>query len=110
LAAAYSGESWLAVPTSAVDADPFGHNRARPFVQVGDDHVHALRGEPFRDPGAYPVRTPRHQSRQSVEFHVGIVGSGTDIPRSTRRRRRASAAVWWRGGHCDPPLLGWPGY
>jgi hypothetical protein len=61
-------------------ADPFGHNWARPVVPVGDDHVHALRGEPLRDPGAYPVRAPRHQSRHPVEFHDGIVGPGTDIP------------------------------
>jgi hypothetical protein len=65
-------------------ADPFGHNRARPFVQVGDDYVHALRGEPFRDPGADPGRTSRHQSRQSVEFHGGSVRPGTDIPIRSR--------------------------
>jgi hypothetical protein len=59
-------------------AGPFGHNRARPFVEVGDDHVHALRGEPFRDPGADPGRTSRHQSGQPVEFHGGIVWRGTD--------------------------------
>jgi deoxyribose-phosphate aldolase len=61
-------------------ADPFGRNRALPVVEIGDDHVHALGGEPFRDPGAYPVRTPRHQSRHPVEVHSGIVGPGTDIP------------------------------
>jgi hypothetical protein len=65
-------------------ADPFGHSRARPLVQVGDDHVHALGGEPLRDPGADPGRTPRHQSRQSVEFHGGSVRPGTDIPIRSR--------------------------
>jgi hypothetical protein len=61
-------------------ADPFGRNRALPVVEVGDDHVHALGGEPFRDPGANPGRTSRHQSRQSAEFHGGSVRPGTDIP------------------------------
>jgi len=63
-------------------ADPFGRSRARPFVQVGDDDVHALGGEPLRDPCAYPGRASRYQSRQSVEFHGDIVGSGTDNPAS----------------------------
>jgi len=117
LATAYSGETWLAVPSPAVEAmlmiappprsaigprtscdsradvarvsevgaeeraaDPFGRNRALPVVEVGDDHVHALGREPFRDPGAYPVRSSRHQCGHSAEFHVGIVGPGTDIP------------------------------
>jgi hypothetical protein len=61
-------------------ADPFGRNRALPVVEVGDDHAHALGGEPLRDPGAYPVRTSRHQCGHSAEFHGGIVGPGTDIP------------------------------
>src|SRR5207248_6557244 len=65
-------------------AGPSGHNCPRPFVKVGDDHVHALRGEPFRDPGADPGRTARHQSRQSVEFHGGSVRPGTDIPIRSR--------------------------
>jgi len=60
-------------------ADPFGHCRARPLVAVGDDHVHALGRQPFRDPAADPVRTPRHQSSPSVEVHGGIVCPGTDI-------------------------------
>ena len=62
-------------------ADPFGHSRSRPLVEVGDDHVHAFRGEPLRDPGAYPVCTSGHQSRHPVEFHGGSVRPGTDIPR-----------------------------
>jgi hypothetical protein len=61
-------------------ADPFGQNRTLPVVEVGDDHVHALGREPLRDPGAYPVRTSRHQCGHSVDFHDGIVGPGTDIP------------------------------
>ena len=61
-------------------ADPFGQNRTLPVVEVGDDHVHALGGEPLRDPGAYPVRASRHQCGYSVEFHDRIVGPGTDIP------------------------------
>jgi hypothetical protein len=61
-------------------ADPFGRNRALPFVAVGDDHVHALGREPLRDPGAYPVRASCHQCGYSVEFHGGIVRPGTDIP------------------------------
>jgi hypothetical protein len=32
-------------------ADPFGQYRALPVVEVGDDHVPALGGEPLRDPG-----------------------------------------------------------
>jgi len=48
--------------------------------------VHALRGEPFCDPGAYPGRTSRYQSRQSVEFHGGSVRPGTDIPIRSRLR------------------------
>jgi hypothetical protein len=71
-------------------AGPFGHNRARPFVKVGDDHVHALGREPFRDPGADPGRTSRHQSRQSVEFHGGSVRPGTDIPIRSRLGVRMS--------------------
>ena len=72
-------------PVSEVGADeratdPFGQNRTLPVVEVGDDHVQALGGEPLRDPGAYPVRTSRHQCGHSVEFHGGIVGPGTDIP------------------------------
>jgi hypothetical protein len=65
-------------------ADPFGRNWALPVVEVGDDHVHALGGEPFRDPGADSGRTSRHQSRQSVEFHGGSVRPGTDIPIRSR--------------------------
>ena len=65
-------------------ADPFGQNRTLPVVEVGDDHVHTLGGEPLRDPGAYPVRTSRHQCGHSVEFHGGIVGPGTDIPFRSR--------------------------
>jgi hypothetical protein len=65
-------------------ADPFGHSWARTVVPVGDDHVHALGGEPFRDPGADSGRTSRHQSRPSVEFHGGSVRPGTDIPIRSR--------------------------
>jgi hypothetical protein len=65
-------------------ADPFGQNRALPVVEVGDDQLHALGGEPLRDPGADPVRTSRHQCGRSVEFHGGIVGPGTDIPFRSR--------------------------
>jgi hypothetical protein len=61
-------------------ANPFGRNRALPVVEVGDDQVHALGGEPFRDPGADPVRASRHQCGHSAKFHGGIVGPGTDIP------------------------------
>jgi hypothetical protein len=61
-------------------AGPFGHNRARLLVPVGDDHVHALRGQPLRDPGAYSCRASCHQSGHPVEFHGGSVRPGTDIP------------------------------
>jgi hypothetical protein len=67
------------VGTEKRAADPFGRNRARLLVPVGDDHVHAFRGEPLRDPGAYPFRTSRHQSGRPVEFHDGSVRPGTDI-------------------------------
>jgi hypothetical protein len=76
------------VGTEERAAGPFGHNRPRLLVTVGDDHVHALGGEPFRDAGADPGRTPRHQSRQSVEFHGGSIRPGTDIPFRSRRRVR----------------------
>jgi hypothetical protein len=71
-------------------ADPFGRNRAPPVVEVGDDDVHALGGEPLRDSGADPGRTSRHQSCQPVEFHGGSVRPGTDIPIRSRLGVRMS--------------------
>ena len=53
-------------------------------AMVSRSPVHALRGEPFRDPGAYPRRTSRHQSGHPVEFHGGSVRPGTDLPRPGR--------------------------
>jgi len=74
------------VGTEERAADPFGRNRALPVVEVGDDHVHALRGEPFRDPGP----ASRHQCGDSAEFHGGSVRPGTDIPIRSRLRVRMS--------------------
>jgi hypothetical protein len=45
---------------------------------VGDDHVHALGRQPFRDPAADPVRAAGHHRGPSVEVHVGILGRGPD--------------------------------
>jgi hypothetical protein len=59
-------------------ADPFGHDWSGPAVQVGDDHVHALGRQAFRDPAADPVRASGHHGGPSVEFHEGIVGRGPD--------------------------------
>ena len=53
-------------------------------AMVSRSPVHALRGEPFRDPGAYPRRTSRDQSGHPVEFHGGSVRPGTDISRPGR--------------------------
>jgi hypothetical protein len=72
------------VGTAERAADPFGHIRARLLVPVGDDHVHARRGQPLRDPGANPGRTSGHQSGHPVEFHGGSVRPGTDIPIRSR--------------------------
>jgi hypothetical protein len=63
-------------------ADPGGRGRPGLLVQIGDDHAHAFRREPLRDPGAYPVRTPGHQGGSSLKVHGGIVCRGTDISRS----------------------------
>jgi hypothetical protein len=68
------------VGTEKRAADPFGRIRARLLVPVGDEHVHPVRGEPLRDPGAYPCRASRYQSGHPVEFHGGSVRPGTDIP------------------------------
>jgi hypothetical protein len=39
-------------------ANPGGGRLTSPFVEIGDDHVHALGSEPLSDPCAYPVRPP----------------------------------------------------
>ena len=68
-------------------ADPRRCGRPGLLVEIGDNHVHALRREPLSDPGAYPFRTPCHQSGLSLEVHRGIVCGGSDnfevaIPRA----------------------------
>jgi hypothetical protein len=59
-------------------ADPRCRGWPGLLAEIGDDHVHALRREPLRDPGANPVRASRHQSDLSLEVHGGIVCRGTD--------------------------------
>ena len=79
------------VPTSAQTNDPpIRAAVVRPglVVEIGDDHAHALRREPLRDPGANPFRASRHQSGLSLEVHGGIVCRGTD--NSTQAIRRTA--------------------
>ena len=63
-------------------ADPGGRFLARLFVEVGNDHVHALGRQPIGDSSADPGGGAGHQRGSSVKVHARIVRPGTDI--STR--------------------------
>lgn len=65
-----------------------GRGLAGGLVEVGDDHVHALRGEPLRDPSADPVRPACYQGGRSREVRDRILLRGTDTPAGAANGRR----------------------